>query len=98
MYRIPKQIEKYFARRTFFFSKFEQGIQLDQESWYSVIPEPVSYHLEKRLKQANIKKVFEPFCGVGGIAIHIADKFEEYIINDIDRKKIKMLRHNLKVY
>jgi tRNA G10 N-methylase Trm11 len=43
-------------------------------------------------------KIFEPFCGVGGIAIHIGDQFSEYIINDIDRNKIRMLKNNLKVY
>jgi hypothetical protein len=48
-YGIPKEINKYFARRNFFFSRFEEGIQLDEESWYSVIPEPVSHHLSKRL-------------------------------------------------
>ncbi len=63
-----------------------------------MIPEPVSHYLCQRLKEAKITKVFEPFCGVGGIAIHISDQFTEYIINDIDKQKIKMLKHNLKVY
>lgn len=57
-YGIPKEINKYFARRNFFFSKFEEGIQLDEESWYSVIPEPVSFYLGNRLKDAKIQKVF----------------------------------------
>lgn len=43
-------------------------------------------------------RIFEPFCGVGGIAIHLADAFEEYIVNDIDPEKLSMLRHNLSLY
>jgi tRNA G10 N-methylase Trm11 len=51
-----------------------------------------------RFKQKKVKKIFEPFCGVGGIAVHLCDSFEEYIVNDIDEDKIDMLKHNLKVY
>lgn len=43
-------------------------------------------------------RIFEPFCGVGGIAIHLADGFQEYIVNDIDGGKLAMLRHNLAIY
>ena len=40
----------------------------------------------------------EPFCGVGGIAIQICDGFKSYTVNDIDEKKIAMLKNNLTVY
>jgi hypothetical protein len=35
---------------------------------------------------------------VGGIAIHLCDSFEEYIVNDLDPQKLRMLKHNMKVY
>jgi trimethylguanosine synthase len=66
------------------FSKFEEGIEIDEESWYSVIPEQVALHLKERLKHKKITKIFEPFSGIGGIAIHLCDSFQEYIVNDID--------------
>ena len=40
----------------------------------------------------------EPFCGVGGIAIQICDWFQSYTANDIDEKKIGMLKNNMGVY
>ena len=63
-----------------------------------MIPEPVSLYLLSRLKSKRLNRVFEPFSGIGGIAIHLADSFDEYVVNDIDVNKLKMLRHNLKVY
>jgi len=49
---------------------------LDEESWYSIIPEDVSLYLKEKFLSKNIKRVFEPFCGIGGIAIHLCDSFE----------------------
>lgn len=66
---------RYFNKRHFLFSKFDQGIKIDEESWYSVIPEPVALHLLNRLRKGKIRKVFEPFCGVGGIAVHLSGHF-----------------------
>ena len=40
----------------------------------------------------------EPFCGVGGLAIHLCDGFQQYYVNDIDEEKINMLKNNLLVY
>lgn len=42
--------------------------------------------------------MFEPFCGVGGIAVHLSHYFPEYVVNDIDPTKIDMLKNNLGVY
>ena len=37
-YRITKPLFRYFNKRNFLFSRFEEGIAIDEESWYSVIP------------------------------------------------------------
>lgn len=63
-----------------------------------MIPEAVSLHLLTRLIKSGVNKCFEPFCGVGGIAVHFAGSIEEYTVNDIDPAKVRMLRQNLKVY
>lgn len=97
-YHITKHLFRYFNKRNFLFSRFEQGIAIDEESWYSVIPEAVSHYLRQRFKNTGVKKIFEPFSGVGGIAIHLCDHFEEYIVNDIDPNKLRMLQHNMKIY
>ena len=89
---------RYFNKRHFLFSKFDKGIHIDTESWYSVIPEPVALYLLQRMKQNKVVRVFEPFCGVGGIAVHLAGNFQEYVANDIDTDKLDMLESNLQVY
>ena len=44
--------DKYWAQRHRFFSKFDDGIQLDPEGWYSVTPEAIAIHVASRLEQA----------------------------------------------
>jgi hypothetical protein len=41
--------DKYWAQRKRFFSKFDDGIQLDKESWYSITPEAIADHIAKRM-------------------------------------------------
>ncbi len=43
--------DKYWAQRKRFFSKFDDGIQLDKESWYSVTPEAIANHIAKRMAE-----------------------------------------------
>lgn len=39
------EIAKYWAQRYRLFSRFDEGIQLDRESWYSVTPEKIAEHI-----------------------------------------------------
>lgn len=48
------------------------------ESFYSVCPEVLSYHIAKRCKN-NI--VLDPFCGAGGNIIQLAKTCKRGIIN-----------------
>ena len=41
--------DKYWAQRKRLFSRFDEGIQLDQESWYSVTPEAIAKHHADRI-------------------------------------------------
>ena len=41
--------DKYWAQRRRLFSRFDQGIQLDSEGWYSVTPEIIADHVAKRV-------------------------------------------------
>ena len=47
----------YLKRRQFLFSKFDEGIQYDEESLYSIIPEAVSLYLKERFKKCGVKKI-----------------------------------------
>jgi trimethylguanosine synthase len=48
------------------FSKYDEGILLDKESWFSVTPEKVAEYIAKRFSDKN---VIDGCCGVGGNAI-----------------------------
>ncbi|XP_060836448.1 trimethylguanosine synthase-like [Rhopalosiphum padi] len=80
--------------RYMLFSNFDQGIVLDEESFYSVCPEILSYHIAKRCTN-NV--VVDPFCGAGGNVIQLAKTCKKVIAIDIDPEKIKLARHNAKI-
>ena len=42
-------LKKYWKKRYYLFSKFDRGIKIDDESWYSVTPEPMSKHIAQRV-------------------------------------------------
>ncbi|XP_026815318.1 uncharacterized protein LOC113555164 [Rhopalosiphum maidis] len=86
--------QKYWEMRYMLFSNFDQGIILDEESFYSVCPEILSYHIAKRCTN-NI--VVDPFCGAGGNVIQLAKTCKKVIAIDIDPEKIKLARHNAKI-
>lgn len=64
-------LKKLWNKRYFLFSKFDRGIKVDDESWYSITPEPMAKHIANRVheKCANSDgraNVLDAFCGVGG--------------------------------
>ncbi|XP_043285412.1 trimethylguanosine synthase [Venturia canescens] len=90
-----KELMKYWVKRYRLFSKFDQGIQLDRESWFSVTPEKIAAHIAERCRCDTI---VDGFCGAGGNAIQFAFTCERVFAIDIDPKKIELARNNAKVY
>ncbi|XP_018566583.1 uncharacterized protein LOC108907402 isoform X2 [Anoplophora glabripennis] len=89
------RLRKYWHRRFSLFSKFDRGIKLDEESWYSVTPEQVAKHAAERCR-CNV--IVDAFCGAGGNAIQFALTCNQVIAIDIDPKKIELAQNNAKVY
>lgn len=90
-----KTLMKYWIKRYHLFSKFDQGIKLDRESWFSVTPEKIAEHIAERCK-CDI--IIDAFCGAGGNAIQFAFTCERVLAIDIDPAKIKLAQHNARVY
>jgi len=88
-------VSKYWAQRYRLFSKYDEGIRMDEESWYSVTPEKIARHIALKCK---CDVIVDGFCGVGGNAIQFALTCTRVIAVDIDREKVAMARHNAKVY
>ena len=77
------------------FSRFDEGIELDDESWFSVTPEAIAQHIAERCR---CDVIIDAFCGVGGNAIQFAQTCNHVIAIDIDPEKIRLARKNAKIY
>ncbi|CAF1054430.1 unnamed protein product [Didymodactylos carnosus] len=90
-----RELLKYWLQRYRLFSKFDEGVVLDREGWFSVTPEKIARHIAKRC-QCDV--IIDAFCGVGGNAIQFAFTCKKVIAIDIDPKKIECARQNARIY
>ncbi|KAL7744304.1 hypothetical protein ACLKA6_001697 [Drosophila palustris] len=86
---------KYWFKRFSLFSRFDRGILLDHESWFSVTPEKIAKQTALRLAS---DVVVDAFCGCGGNAIQFANTCGRVIAIDIDANKLAMAKHNAAIY
>lgn len=86
---------KYWLKRYVLFSRYDSGIRLDRESWFSVTPETVAIAAAQRCR---CDLIVDAFCGAGGNSIQFAQTCERVIAVDIDPLKIEMARHNATIY
>ncbi|XP_019640686.1 PREDICTED: trimethylguanosine synthase-like [Branchiostoma belcheri] len=89
------EMMKYWAQRYRLFSKFDHGIKMDREGWFSVTPEKIAHHIAERCR---CDLIVDAFCGVGGNAIQFAFTCERVIAIDIDPVKLECARHNAAIY
>lgn len=96
--------DKYWAQRHRLFSKFDEGIVLDNESWFSVTPEAIANHVATRManwsNNADDLIILDAFCGAGGNAIAFAkqDNVSLVICVDIDERKLGLAAKNASIY
>ncbi|KAF2309807.1 hypothetical protein GH714_005214 [Hevea brasiliensis] len=68
---LSANIGKYWCQRYLLFSRFDSGIQMDEEGWFSVTPEPIARHHALR---CDSDIIIDCFAGVGGNAIQFAQR------------------------
>jgi trimethylguanosine synthase len=94
------QLLKYFSQRHRFWSKYDEGVAMDEESWYSVTPESIAEHTARRTKalfpEADV--IIDAFSGPGGNSIQFARFFRRVIAIDIDPVKLACARWNAQIY
>ncbi|KAN0024570.1 hypothetical protein ACTFIV_008978 [Dictyostelium citrinum] len=88
-------INKYYSQRYRLFSKYDEGIILDQESWFSVTPELIAQHIAER---CSCNTLVDLFCGAGGNTIQFSFTCNAVISVDLDPMKLLMAKHNSWVY
>jgi hypothetical protein len=72
-----KELKNFHKHRYYLFSKYDRGIKIDEESWYSITPENVAKHVANRLTSVfgeGETNVMDGFSGVGGNLIQLASK------------------------
>ena len=106
--------DKYWAQRRRLFSRFDKGIQLDSEGWYSVTPEIIADHVAHRVAEIAESPAFsrpetdpgivilDAFCGCGGNSIAFG-KIPSRLISkvvcvDMDRSRLLKAAHNAAIY
>ncbi|XP_035490132.2 trimethylguanosine synthase [Scophthalmus maximus] len=94
------ELAKYWAQRYRLFSRFDEGIRLDREGWFSVTPERIAEHIALRVQHSfcDSQLVIDAFCGVGGNAIQFALTGKRVLAVDIDPVRLSLARHNATVY
>lgn len=103
---VPKEVAaepdlaKYWAQRHRLFSRFDEGIKLDREGWFSVTPERIAEHIALRVQQCfpEAQLIIDAFCGVGGNSIQFALTGSRVLGIDIDPVRLDLARHNASVY
>lgn len=87
--------DKYWAQRYLLFSRFDDIVLPDAESWYSVSPEAIARDVAEK---CPVGATIDACCGCGGNAIQFALRGSNVLGVDLDPKKLRAAQHNAKVY
>ncbi|WPK22805.1 hypothetical protein PUMCH_000018 [Australozyma saopauloensis] len=100
LHTLPKQCKKYWNKRYKIFSKYDEGVFLSSELWYSVTPEITAEATALLVKKLipDCKNVLDVCCGGGGNTIQFAKLFERVGGVDINPTNVKCSRHNCLIY
>ncbi|KAM9929567.1 hypothetical protein OXX80_009643 [Metschnikowia pulcherrima] len=97
---LPKNCKKYWQKRYSLFSKFDNGVFMTSELWYSVTPELTARVIAKivRTLLPECKTVLDVCCGGGGNSIQFAKIFPSVVAVDVNVNNVKCSQHNSMVY
>lgn len=82
--RRKRKSNRYYRLRYSLFSLYDLGIELDEESWFSVTPEAIAEHHASRCGGSD-KVILDVCCGAGGNTIAFAKVCKRVIAVDIDQ-------------
>ena len=58
-YPPDKVQDRFWSQRRRLFSRFDEGVRLDAEGWYSVTPEAIANHVARRVGKLSSTPVFQ---------------------------------------
>lgn len=91
-------MRKYWNSRYNLFSRYDNGILLTKELWYSVTPELISKFMAKVASYSASGKILDIFCGGGGNTVQLLDCFDQVIGLDNNDVHLKCTLNNATVY
>ena len=99
---LPKGCQKYWAHKESLFSRFDEGIKLTSELWYSVTPENIAKHCASYVFQHyNLNEntgILDVFAGGGGNSIQFANYCNNVVAIDLKADHLFCLEENAKLY
>ncbi|ODV95511.1 hypothetical protein PACTADRAFT_50226, partial [Pachysolen tannophilus NRRL Y-2460] len=97
---LPKDVKKYWKNRYSLFKKFDSGIELTTELWYSVTPEDIALFTAKFLKYCypDDTKILDLFCGGGGNTIQFGRFFSKIYALDYNEINLQCTLNNCQIY
>ena len=97
---LPSECKKYWKKRYDLFSRFDEGVYMTSELWYSVTPEALAIFIARLVKELlpNARKILDVCCGGGGNAIQFAHYFPSVGAVDILPNNLQCTVHNAGIY
>ncbi|VEU24092.1 DEKNAAC105385 [Brettanomyces naardenensis] len=94
-------MKKYWRSRYRLFSRYDEGIILTKELWFSVTPEDIAMFIAKFISTAfkgNCHSILDLFCGGGGNTIQFLRYFERVYGLDSNPMHLQCSLNNANVY
>lgn len=88
--------QRYWDLRRDLWSRFDDGIKMDEEGWFSVTPEKTAALIAERCRSEDV--VIDAYCGCGGNTVQFALRCRRVIAIDTDRTRLEYTRNNCRVY
>jgi trimethylguanosine synthase len=86
---LPDNCQKYWHQRHHLFSRFDAGIRLDHEGWFSVTPEPIAHHVAAQVPMLVVDVV--DVDGVAAVGPAPADHLNDHDDDGHDTNNIVVL-------
>ena len=92
---LSRSVRKYYHFRHHLFSRWDLGIQFDEEGLFSATPECLALHTAIR---CSCGVVIDAFAGIGGNTIQLARTCRRVISIELNEQRLRMLKHNSTLY
>lgn len=97
---LPNQCKKFWKKRYLLWSKFDEGVYMTSDMWFSVTPETTARAIAYMVQQLipGCRSVLDICCGSGGNLVQFASVFDHVVGVDINKNNVLCAKHNCAIY